>query len=153
MRTTALLALLVLGSAPAGPEPVTFQVDGSKKTAVSPFVYGHNHPQWEKFGWTPTISRAGGNRLTAYNWETNASNAGSDWQHQNDNLMGTDVPGEAIRKGVASSHDHGAPCIVTIPIVGRVAADKNGGGGVNRTPDYLNKRFLPSLSKKDGAFA
>lgn len=153
MKTTALLALLVLGSAPAGQDPVAFQVDGSKKSPISPFVYGHNHPQWDKFGWTPTISRAGGNRLTAYNWETNASNAGSDWHHQNDNLMGSDVPGEAIRRGVASSHEHGAPCIVTIPIVGLVAADKNGGGDVKQTPDYLHKRFFPSLSRKDGAFA
>jgi hypothetical protein len=95
----------------------------------------------------------GGNRLTAYNWETNASNAGSDWQHQNDNLMGGDVPGEAMRKAVAASHEHGAACIMTIPILGRVAADKKGDGDVNKMPDYLHKRFLPSLPKKDAPFA
>ena len=148
MRTLILLLLLAPQS-----EPVTFQVDGSKKAPISPFVYGINHPDWDKQGWTPTLTRAGGNRLTAYNWETNASNAGSDWHHQNDNLMGTDVPGEPIRKGVAASHERGAACVVTIPIIGRVAADKNGGGDVKQTPDYLNKRFLPSLSKKDGPFA
>jgi hypothetical protein len=136
----------------AQPEPVVFQVDGSKRSPISPFVYGHNHPDWKQ-GWTPTISRAGGNRLTAYNWETNASNAGSDWYHQNDNLMGGDVPGEPIRKTVAAAHEHGAACIVTVPIIGRVAADKNGGGDVNKTPDYLNKRFVPSLPKKDAPFA
>jgi hypothetical protein len=152
MRTLAGL-LMFCGLAAAPPEPVPWQVDGSRSFAISPFVYGHNHPTWEKQGWTATISRAGGNRLTAYNWETNASNAGSDWHHQNDDLLGGDVPGEAIRSGVAASHDHGAACIVTIPIIGRVAADKNGGGDVKQTPDYLNKRFFVRCSKKDGPFA
>jgi hypothetical protein len=148
MRTWILLLLLVPQS-----DPVGFQVDGSKRSPISPFVYGINHPDWEKQGWIPTLTRAGGNRLTAYNWETNASNAGSDWHHQNDNLMGSDVPGEPIRKGVAAAHERGASCVVTIPIIGRVAADKNGGGDVQQTPDYLNKRFLVSLPRKEGPFA
>jgi hypothetical protein len=117
-------------------------------------VYGTNSPAWGKSGWKALLTRAGGNRLTAYNWETNASNAGSDWQHQNDALMGTtDVPGEAMRKAVASAHEHGAAIIMTVPILGRVAADKNGGGDVNKTPDYLNKRFVVSVPTKGGAFA
>jgi hypothetical protein len=152
MRPLACLLLLV-GLAAGQAEPLAWQVDGSRTFAISPFVYGVNHPTWEKQGWTATISRVGGNRLTAYNWETNASNAGSDWQHQNDNLMGGDVPGESMQKAVASSHEHGAACIMTVPILGRVAADKKGDGDVNKTPDYLNKRFLPSLPKKDAPFA
>jgi len=111
-----------------GPRPCGLAGRRSKKTPVSPFVYGHNHPQWEKFGWTPTISRAGGNRLTAYNWETNASNAGSDWQHQNDNLMAPTCPARAIRKGVASSSPrlgnffsiHSDKLVLVEPAVGRV---------------------------------
>jgi hypothetical protein len=150
----SLIWVLLLGGLASGQsEPLAWKVDGSRSFAISPFVYGHNHPAWEKQGWMSTISRIGGNRLTAYNWETNASNAGSDWHHQNDNLMGGDVPGESMQKSVAASHDHGAACIVTIPIVGRVAADKNGDGDVNKTPDYLNKRFHPSLPRKDGPFA
>ncbi len=148
---TPLLALLL---AAAGQETsLTCQVDGSKKLPISPYVYGVNHPKWDKDGWKTPLSRAGGNRLTAYNWETNASNAGSDWQHQNDNLMGTDVPGEAMRRGVAGSFEHGAAIVMTVPIIGRVAADKNGGGDVNKSPDYLNKRFVVSLPKKEGPFA
>jgi len=135
------------------PTLLAWQVDGSKKTPVSPFVYGHNHPQWEKFGWTPTISRAGGNRLTAYNWETNASNAGSDWQHQNDNLMGTDVPGEAIRKGVASSrrrtgrlHREPSRIVGASPRTRTAAATSTG----RRLPQQALSR---PFSKKDGALA
>ncbi|HZE99791.1 MAG TPA: glycoside hydrolase family 44 protein [Planctomycetota bacterium] len=152
---TALLALLLSAGAFAGEQdpPLTFQVDGKTRAPISPYVYGANHPKWDKDGWTTPLSRAGGNRLTAYNWETNASNAGSDWQHQNDNLMGTDVPGEAMRKAVAGSFEHGAAIVMTVPIIGRVAADKNGGGDVNKTPDYLHKRFFVSLPKKEGAFS
>src|SRR5438132_6963076 len=104
MRTLALIPILCgLAAAGGRPDPIAWAVDGSRSFAISPFVYGLNHPTWEKQGWIATISRAGGNRMTAYNWETNASNAGSDWQHQNDNLMGSDVPGEAVRKGVAAA--------------------------------------------------
>jgi hypothetical protein len=130
---------------------LVYPVDETKKRPISPYVYGHNHPDWAKPGWT--LARSGGNRLTAYNWETNASNAGSDWHHQNDNLMGTDVPGEAVRKAVDAARERGAACVVTIPCAGYVAADKKGGGDVNRTPDYLKTRFFPSLPRKPGAFA
>lgn len=157
MRTaTLLLALLLVSAAAAGEreDRLVFQVDGSRRTPISPYVYGANSPDWEKSGWKTPLTRVGGNRLTAYNWETNASNAGSDWQHQNDSLLGkTDVPGEAMRAAVASSLEHGAAIVMTVPILGRVAADKNGGGDVNKTPDYLNKRFVVSLPKKEGAFA
>jgi len=150
----SLAGVLLLGGLAAGQtEPLAWKVDGARTFAISPFVYGLNHPAWDKQGWPVPISRIGGNRLTAYNWETNASNAGSDWQHQNDNLMGGDVTGEPMQKGVAIAHEHGAACIVTIPILGRVAADKKGDGDVNKTPDYLIKRFLPSLPKKDAPFA
>jgi hypothetical protein len=149
-----MMPLLALLLAAAGQEtPLTWQVDGSRKQPISPYVYGVNHPKWDKDGWKTPLSRAGGNRLTAYNWETNASNAGSDWQHQNDNLMGTDVPGEAMRRGVAGSFEHGAAIVMTVPIIGHVAADKNGGGDVNKSPDFLNKRFFVSLPKKEGPFA
>jgi hypothetical protein len=153
MMKTALLLLPVLLTG-AQAEPTVYQVNGGQKTPISPYVYGHNHPAWGKQGWTAPLARVGGNRLTAYNWETNASNAGSDWHHQNDNLMGKDeVPGEAVRAAVAACQERGAACVVTIPLIGRVAADKNGGGDVNKTPDYLNKRFVVSLSKKEGPFS
>src|SRR4029078_5934498 len=75
-----------------------------------------------------TIVRSGGNRLTAYNWENNASNAGSDWQLQNAGLISaTNSPGKPISDGVGDDESHGAASIVTIPIVDYVAADKNGG--------------------------
>ena len=107
MIKTALLMLpvLLLG---AQTESIVYQVNGGQRTPISPFVYGHNHPEWGKQGWTAPLSRVGGNRLTAYNWETNASNAGSDSHQQYDKLMGNDVPGEAVRRSVAAAHEPGA---------------------------------------------
>ena len=147
--------LVALMAAPASQEgAVSFEIDGSKPFAISPFIYGMNGPNWKKDAALYTLARSGGNRMTAYNWETNASNAGSDWQHQNDALLGpSEVPGEAVRKGVAQALDAGAACVVTVPIIGYVAADKAGGGDVNKTPDYLKKRFVPSLPEKGSPFA
>jgi len=157
MRILRILGLILFAAAAAAGAqegPLSFQVDGAKRTPISPYVYGTNSPAWDQAGWRAPLTRAGGNRLTAYNWETNASNAGSDWQHQNDALMGkSDVPGEAMRVAVASAHEHGAAIVVTVPILGRVAADKNGGGDVSKTPDYLNRRFVVSLPRKEGPFA
>lgn len=53
--------------------------------AISPYIYGSN----QNFSGTENLSamRQGGNRLTGYNWENNASNAGKDWYNSSDNLI------------------------------------------------------------------
>src|SRR5439155_26621035 len=62
------------GSGVAQEGPLSFEVDGSKQAPISPFIYGTNGPNWKKDGALYTMARSGGNRMTAYNWETNASN-------------------------------------------------------------------------------
>lgn len=54
------------------------------RAAISPTIYGSNVDMGLN---ALTLRRLGGNRMTGYNWETNASNAGSDWNHQSDNYM------------------------------------------------------------------
>ena len=59
---------------------VTITVDPTKTKPISPWIYGLNF--YTGISGAPphlTLDRAGGNRWTAYNWETNASNAGSDY--------------------------------------------------------------------------
>jgi hypothetical protein len=58
--------------------------DGSKKP-ISPYIYGTNQLLTEEENWT--AMRQGGNRLTGYNWENNASNAGTDWINSSDNFL------------------------------------------------------------------
>lgn len=121
--------------------------------AISPLIYGYNDivdPTPHGFG----SLRAGGNRFSAYNWENNASNAGADYMHQSDGYlvrrseMG-DVPGEAVRPMLEHARTMAAGAIVTVPNVDYVTADKNAGGDVMNTPDYLNTRFHRNLPRKD----
>lgn len=130
--------------------PVRFEIDAGKRHAISPYIYGMNQPNWSRDRGLVTLVRWGGNRTTAYNWETNASNAGADWRHQNDAyLCASDAPGEAVRRAVGAAHAAGAAALVTVPILGYVAADSLGGGDVAKTPDYLRKRFFRSLPTKN----
>ncbi len=141
-------------ASPAPPAAVTFSVDsGSARHPISPYIYGMNQPSWADRSRGLRLARLGGNRWTAYNWETNASNAGTDYQNQNDDYLGGgDVPGEAVRSHVADAFAAGASMIVTVPIAGYVAADKGPGGDVSQTPDYLHARFHPSLPAKGRPF-
>src|SRR5690349_17017250 len=92
--------------------------------------------------------------MTAYNWETNASNAGSDYFNQNDNFLGGgNVPNGAVAPSIESARAAGAGIVVTMPTIGYVAADKNGGGDVNQTPNYLAARFHQSPARKGSAFS
>jgi hypothetical protein len=163
IASVALAVSLLLGCPPREPllpagEPppsdLTFRVDTSReRRLIHPTIYGTNSGDWAGRARYLTLGRAGGNRLTAYNWENNASNAGSDWFHQNDSFLGGgNTPGEAMRAPIAAAFAAGASMIMTIPMAGYVAADKNGGGDVNQTPDYLNVRFRRSLPRKGTSF-
>lgn len=146
--------LLVAGLAAPAAADVSFLVDATQDVApISPFVYGVNRPLEGAFA-AATLTRLGGNRWTAYNWENNASNAGTDWLNQNDGLLSaSDAPGEAVRPSIAAARERGAGILVTVPIAGYVAADKQGGGDVAQTPDYLQTRFRQSLPAKGAPFA
>jgi hypothetical protein len=127
---------------------------GQDVHAISPWIYGINAAEEDGFPDGLTLWRSGGNRWTAYNWENNASHAGTDWMNQNDAYLGGgDTPGEAVRGRVAAARAYGAASIVTVPIQPYVAADKDGGGDVNQTPDYLNVRFRQNVAEKGAAFA
>jgi hypothetical protein len=139
---------------------VDFTIDTTAQNRlISPFIYGYNTSDLSfinthRLGMT----RSGGNRWTAFNWENNASNAGSDWYHQNDNYLCSDLPacglpGETVRRRVQTAFDAGISTVVTIPIQGYVAADKNGGGDVNQTPNYLEVRFLDNIAQKGSPFS
>ncbi|HBC62471.1 MAG TPA: hypothetical protein DC058_14815, partial [Planctomycetaceae bacterium] len=67
---------------------VNFSIDPQQDTRpISKFVYGVNQSLDGSYS-NATFTRLGGNRWTAWNWENNASNAGSDWYFQNDAYLG-----------------------------------------------------------------
>lgn len=132
------------------PSPGVIVVDFRVKKPISPYIYGVNHPE-EDLGIAYPLARQGGNRMSAYNWETNASNAGSDYRHQNDGYLGeTNEPGWTARMFWERAHRNGAVALLTVPAMGRVSADKAADGDVNQTPDYLETRFHRSLPRKPG---
>lgn len=139
---------------PTAPE-VRMLIDPSRDVQpISRYIYGVNQPLEDDFAHL-TLRRLGGNRWTAYNWENNASNAGSDWFFQNDDYLGGgDTPGGAVMPALANAAARQAGTLLTIPINGYVAADKRGDGDVrNSGPDYLQTRFRQGVARKGGAFS
>ncbi|HEY0866447.1 MAG TPA: glycoside hydrolase family 44 protein [Fimbriimonas sp.] len=156
------VALLVLLAQTAVAREVV--IDTSRRTPISPYIYGANYPNNWVYDWLKewrdhhdafTFARIGGNRFTAYNWETNASNAGSDYFHENDDYLAfSNEPGWTIRHLLRAVQDAGAAVLVTVPIQGYVAADKltdlHGDRDVGKTPNYLDVRFHRSYATKPG---
>jgi hypothetical protein len=131
---------------------VNFSIDTTQVIGeISPYVYGCNFFEKESFDSTAyTLGRIGGNRWTAYNWENNASNAGSDWYFHNDAyLSASDEPGAAVVERVASIFEKDAAALVTVPIQGYVATDKDG-TDVTETDHYLTERFSVNRAFKNG---
>jgi hypothetical protein len=127
---------------------VTITIDPTKTKPISPWIYGINFYSGVT-GAPPllTFDRAGGNRWTAYNWETNASNAGSDYIYNNDNyLSSSNVPAEAVRSFVAGDQAVGAASLITLQLQGLVSADENGPVSVTSPPDLT--RFKQVVDKK-----
>ena len=86
---------------------ISFTVDPSRDTlAISPFIYGTNgqSSDWEA---NITARRLGGNRMTGYNWENNASNMGTDYNgsNANDDYMTWSAGIPESMAGPAPSHE------------------------------------------------
>ena len=113
--------------------PITINIDtGQDRAAISPYIYGANSDMGLNL---LTFRRLGGNRMTGYNWENNASNAGIDWNQQSDDYMcavlGLTGAACAAAGGVITRwHDQsvamGAISELTLQMAGYVAADMNG---------------------------
>src|ERR1700722_3510528 len=85
----ALMSLLIppLNLKSTAQVTVHFTIDASKDVhPISRLIYGVNQPLGGPLA-NLTFTRFGGNRTTAYNWVTEASNAGNDFKYQNDDFM------------------------------------------------------------------
>jgi hypothetical protein len=123
---------------------------------ISPYVYGVNSQPVN--GMNVPVRRMGGNRQTVYNWEINASNAGSDYHHVNDEWPCTALgyrdcsePGAQTVDFVAANKQAGIDSIVTIPLADYVSADKK--GEVHENEAAPSPRFVRSLAHKERPFS
>jgi hypothetical protein len=121
----------------SGQTPVSFTINvNNGRKPISPFIYGTNTYQAISTDLlNPTITRFGGNRASTYNWETNASNAGSDYIYNSDswwvgatgiNISLGNISGSVIQAQVDSAKKVNRANIVTLQALGYVAADENG---------------------------
>ena len=126
---------------------VTITINPASTQPISPWIYGIN-----SFASIPnaphvTLNRLGGNRWTAYNWTTNASNAGSDFNFQSDNfLSSSSIPGEAVRPTIASDIAGGMATLMTVQLQGLVSGDESGPVSTANPPDLT--RFKTVVDKK-----
>jgi fibronectin type 3 domain-containing protein len=130
------------------PVDVTITINPANTKPISPYIYGLNF----YFGNSDpppmlTLDRDGGNRWTAYNWETNASNAGSDYLYENDNyLSSSTVPAEAVRGFIAQDQGASMASLITVQLQGLVAGDESGPVSVASPPDLTH--FKTVVDKK-----
>lgn len=134
-----------------GPFDVTFNIDTSAERApISPYIYGTNDDLSGTENWKSR--RMGGNRLSTYNWENNASNAGEDYFEQSDDYIPwyyggipwggpTNEPGIGVAGFHQKSLQLGAYTLTTVPIAGYVAKDKN--GTVTEAEKAPSDRWVP----------
>ncbi|MCM1328729.1 MAG: glycoside hydrolase [Ruminococcus sp.] len=100
---------------------------------ISPYLYGVNSGV-DMSKVTAGAFRLGGNRLSAYNWENNMSNAGSDYMNMSDLYLITNaadefknVPGGAALDAAKTASDNGVPYpLLTLQMMGYVTSSKRG---------------------------
>jgi len=125
---------------------------------ISPYIYGSNQ---ELPGVINLPSRRlGGNRMTGYNWENNASNAGADWFHVSDGWM-CDVNGVSkldcmTKPGALMTTFHeqslaaGAESLITLQMAGYVSRDK--GNEVSEAETAPSARWDEVVYQKSSPF-
>jgi hypothetical protein len=133
----------------AVPANVTISVNPAQTLPISPYIYGIDGNTNASIPNVPdvTIFRMGGNRWTAYNWTTNASNAGSDFEYESDNFLSSStIPGFAVYPSINANIAAGQATLFTIPIQGLVSADESGPVPTTNAPDLA--RFQDVVYQK-----
>jgi hypothetical protein len=142
-------AVFFASISPAAPISITYNIDATgSKTPISPYIYGTNSTGNSDY----TIVRSGGNRLTAYNWENNYSNAGADWYYYNDNYLSSSmIPAKYVTDFRNSCVTNKQDSILTLQMAGYVSADAS--GAVNlATETAPSPRFKKAVFAKGAPF-
>jgi mannan endo-1,4-beta-mannosidase len=153
---TFILTAHILSASVQG-QPASIDIFPDKVIGpISPYVYGMNAQKFDS-SLGSTVRRMGGNRQTGYNWVINASSAGSDWKHFNDDwpcqILGyknSAEPGAQVTNFVRDNLKLGMDSLITIPLVDFVAGDKK--GEVSESEKAPSTRFKHSLPTKKGPY-
>ncbi len=160
MKTFITLLVSIASLYSLAQNTITATLDNENTYLINPMIYGYNQDHSlpdsdENWG----SRRLGGNRMSVFNWENGASNSGKDLAtFANDNRIPSLVStlwnnrndaGEAYRKFHQDNLDAGVESIITVPIMGWAAADKNGANGTNPP----SSRWVYVKPKKTSAFS
>jgi mannan endo-1,4-beta-mannosidase len=125
---------------------------------ISPYIYGTNQLLNGDENWA--ARRQGGNRMTGYNWENNASNAGSDYIQSSDNYLANveningdsaNIPGIVTTVFQNESIKLHTYSLVTLQMAGYVARDKK--GTVTQAQTAPSSRWEKVQFEKGSAFS
>ena len=158
-RIASFCALLMATSVITFAQQVDFTITVTDSLQpISPLIYGTNQLLSGNEGWT--ARRQGGNRMTGYNWENNASNAGNDYYHQSDNYLvdasgisqsNANVPGIVTTTFHDQSITLGTYSLVTLQMAGYVSKDKS--GIVSQAETAPSPRWTEVKFEKGSAFS
>ena len=155
---TALSAIIsCTTNAEAADNTVNITVSTSReRKTISPYIYGVSSELMDN-NVSATSVRAGGNRFSAYNWETNASNAGADWKHISDDYFRQfmtdelyDTPGGVAINLSKKCAEKNAYSLMTLQMLGYVSADL--GGTVSEEETAPSARWNKVEFRKGTAF-
>lgn len=158
----AAFAMLSAGAAASVPAAAADSYDMAVKVElsgegkpISPYIFGINEYGHQNDLKTVRVNavRQGGNRMTGYNWENNASNAGSDWKYSSDNNLSTsDAPADCAQQLSKEAARYGIGYkMTTLQLAGYVAADQD--GTVTEAETAPSKRWNAVKMTKGSDFA
>lgn len=141
----------------ASPAKVTV-TPSERLKSISPYIYGVNF-EADLNTVAPKSIRMGGNRMSAYNWETNMSNAGSDWHHTSDMYVVRNLsddlktaPAGMAQGVVGAANSHNIPyTLFTLQMLGYVSADQN--GEIPESSAAPSDRWAQVVNRKGSAFS
>ncbi len=151
---TASPVLLTSSDSSTADESASYEMNvkvdlSSEGKKISPYIFGVNEHGISK-NTTVNAVRQGGNRYTAYNWETNYSNAGSDWKNSSDTyLSDSNDPADCAKQLSKKAEKYSIPYkLTTLQMAGYVSADKN--GEVSKDETAPGERWNEVVFSKDG---
>lgn len=157
--SAAFLGVVMSTSAFAENAPIEITVTPSEgHKAISPYIYGVN--SGVDLGAVSAKSfRLGGNRMSAYNWENNVSNAGSDWHNSSDMYLIQNaadefktVPAGVLFNAAYEARKGNVPyTLLTLQMLGYVSSDKK--GNVHEENAAPSEYWYKVENRKGGEFA
>jgi hypothetical protein len=124
---------------------------------ISPYIFGVNSGV-DLTAASPQSLRLGGNRFSAYNWENNMSNAGSDYYHTSDKYLTNSLPeeywntpgGPALAASAQAKQYNIPYTMLTLQMLGYASSSRS--GRVDEAEIAPSEKWVKVENRKGSAF-